>query len=268
MAVFNFPFPYQAAGLEVTVRNADGDTVDTGTLASRTGSSRSDIVHQSSAPLLADEKYTASVESPLLGGAFEVQGRLDVPESLAANAGVGASETARGTLYLKASVTGASLNTASIATGDGAVMAYELDPDKTSTGDWWEQTEDGFVLSQFAAYNYGIASRGTATYPSTPDLVNIDVYDNDLGGANLGSSSAGTDDSPPFDVDLVTPLPFFCKEGEITGITGFQTFPITLRGFVVDNNGDQASGATLDFEARLSITQVWAGERYTEADFA
>lgn len=89
MAVFNFPFPYQAAGLAVTVKDDDGNTVDTGTLDARAGSSRLDLVHQSSLPL--EGAYTGEVESDLLGGVFEVQGQLDIPDSLDTP---GAAETA------------------------------------------------------------------------------------------------------------------------------------------------------------------------------
>lgn len=252
--VYNFAFAPPAAGATVTVTDDSGTEFATQALGTSVGSDGAVTLQVE----LDEGDYIGTVQGGF--GMWSTRGTLDVPDSIA-------SEATRGTLYLKASGTGLSLETATVALGDGAVLGFELDPDKQSSGDWWTQTESGFVLNEIADYRYGIAAKGTATYPEVPTLVYVDFYlEPDL-AINLGMASDGTDNTPAFTPQLVTPLDFFCKEGQVTSaLVGPHTMPITLAGLVCDNDGDQVAGATLDVEVRVSLTQVWSGERYTESD--
>lgn len=242
-------FPYHLTG-DTTFATAKGDTYSLSVKMNGVEIA-SDLDSTKTIPLINGDAECVVAPSPRDGF---------VPTALAAT---------RGTLYLKASGTGLSLETTAVATGDGAVLGFELDPDRESSGDWWEQTEDGFVLNQVADYKYGIAVKGSATYPDVPTLVYVDFYMEPDLSVNLGMASDGSDNSPAFTPGLVTPLAFFCKEGSVSSVAvAPHALPITLRGMVCDNDGDLVAGATLDVDVRISLTQVWAGTRYTEDDFA
>lgn len=185
----------------------------------------------------------------------------------------------RGTLYLTASGTGIEISTEGWG-GDGSAHPYSLDESRESSGTWWSEEAGGFSINERGNYLLSVAMEGTAHFVIVPDVIGIDVVDSNTpisadGGINVGFYSDGSDNTPPFTPQAVTPLDLVIKdqpENFIPNTTQRFDLPLLLVGFVGDNTStppESLAGATLDIKVRVAITKIAAADpAYGPGDFS
>lgn len=260
MPVYSFTHPVEAVGLWATALDALGNTVATALLVESDGSAVVDFTLPTGSYRCRVDAIDSELSSTVLDDAT-------IEESAG---GGGTTDTvSRGTLYLKASCVDADASTEEWASADGVVLGLTLDTDRqgsTPIPDWAEETEGVYSITEPGAYVACIAGKGSITYDSTPASVYVDIYHNDMSGVNWGWSSDGTDDSEAFTVAATTDLDFGCKDSSANTLDS-ATFPVSLAGLVADNYGPVTNNPIVTLDARLSVTKLGSGTRFTAADF-
>lgn len=224
---------------------------------------------------LDEGHYKATASNTALGLNDSVTALiLNVPDSIEEDAGGGGGGSAdpsiRGTLYLKASAVDVDASMETWADGSGAPFTLVLDTEMqgdTPIPSWADETAGVYSIIEGGTYLAQIAGVGTVTFDEIPTLAYIDMYSNELSGTNYGWSSAGNENSEPFTPALENALLFGATDANTTIGINPGDVPLELPGLVGDNYGDITGNPVVSLEAKLSITKIGSGARYTSADF-
>lgn len=267
MPVYKFTFGSQFVGHDAQVVDADTRVEVAGSPFTIEADGTGGVVSAT----LDEGNYWAEASNALLAlGGSRTTGTLDIIASIAAGGGSSSEAVSRGTLYLKASVVDADASSETWADGSGAPFALVLDEDKqgdTPIPGWADEDGGVYSITEGGTYIGQIAGVGTVTFDEIPTLAYIDMYSNELSGVNYGWSSDGNENSEAFTPALENDLLFGVTDANTAISIDPDIVPLALPGLVGDNYGDTTGSPVVSLTAKLSITKLGSGARYTEADF-